>query len=138
MKKLILAAAFTLAASSARATDVGVSVGVNDSGVYGRIEVGTAPRPVVVNPQPVIVQRTSVDEGEHPPVYMRVPPGHARHWRKHCRQYNACGEPVLFVDERWYTDVYLPHHRAEQAAAGGDHGEMREHHHGHGKGKKDD
>jgi uncharacterized protein YcfJ len=26
-------------------------------------------------------------------------------------QYNACGRPVYFVDDRWYNDVYVPHYR---------------------------
>src|SRR2546425_10235251 len=24
------------------------------------------------------------------PIYLHVPPGHAKHWRKHCHEYNAC------------------------------------------------
>jgi hypothetical protein len=34
--------------------------------------------------------------------YQQVPPGHARNWRKHCREYNACGERVYFVQNDWY------------------------------------
>ena len=39
-----------------------------------------------------------------PPIYLRVPPGHRQNWRKHCRDYGACGTPVYFVQERWYQD----------------------------------
>jgi hypothetical protein len=45
------------------------------------------------------------------PLYLRVPPGHAKHWRKHCREYNACDRQVYFVQERWYNDVYVPQYR---------------------------
>ena len=30
------------------------------------------------------------------PIYLHVPPGHAKNWRKHCAHYNACGQPVYF------------------------------------------
>ena len=34
--------------------------------------------------------------------YLWVPPGHQKKWSKHCREYNACGVPVYFVDDGWY------------------------------------
>ena len=42
-----------------------------------------------------------------PGVYGQVqfgngPPGHAKHWAKHCREYNACGRPVYFVKSAEY------------------------------------
>src|SRR6516162_6076050 len=75
MKIRLLLTTALLASGAAGATDVGVSVSVGDSGFYGRIDVGTMPRPppvvytqpVVVEPAPVVVER--------PPVYLRVPPG---------------------------------------------------------------
>jgi hypothetical protein len=130
MNVRLLIVAATLAASSARATDVGVSVSVGQSGVYGRIEVGNGPPPQVVYQQPVIVQPPPVAVAvERPPVYLRVPPGHAKHWKKHCREYNACGERVYFVQERWYNEVYVPSQRAP---------EHPEHGHGHGHDREDD
>src|SRR5574337_462800 len=33
------------------------------------------------------------------PIYMYVPPGHAKHWAKHCARYAACGQPVYFLKE---------------------------------------
>ncbi|MHB9119182.1 MAG: hypothetical protein ACYC2R_13045 [Burkholderiales bacterium] len=45
------------------------------------------------------------------PIYLRVPPGHAKHWSKHCREYNACGERVLFVQDNWYEHEYAPRYR---------------------------
>src|SRR5512147_2528904 len=112
MKLRLLITAAVLGAGSARATDVGVSVSVGDSGFYGRIDVGDHPKPQVISPIPVVVQPVPV-EVQRPPIYLRVPPGHAKHWSKHCRRYNACGERVLFVDERWYNEVYVPSHPAQ-------------------------
>ncbi len=27
----------------------------------------------------------------------------AKDWRKHCKKYNACAQPVYFVSESWYN-----------------------------------
>ena len=37
------------------------------------------------------------------PIYLHVPPGHARHWEKHCHEYNACYRPVYFVKSAEYA-----------------------------------
>jgi hypothetical protein len=79
--------------------DVGVSVQISQPGVYGRVDIGRFPQPEVIVTQPVIVRRAPV---RPEPVYMWVPPGHQRHWSRHCREYNACGVPVYFVRDRWY------------------------------------
>jgi len=42
-----------------------------------------------------------------------VPPGHARNWRKHCREYNACGERVYFVQNNWYDREYVPRYQKQ-------------------------
>jgi hypothetical protein len=91
---------------AAAGTDIGVSVGISQPGFYGRIDIGSASAPpVLVYPQPVIIvpQRTVVVQQ---PVYMHVPPGHAKNWRKHCARYDACGRPVYFVQEDWYEKHY--------------------------------
>jgi hypothetical protein len=64
-----------------------------------------------------------------PPIYLHVPPGHEKHWSKHCAQYNACGRPVYFVRDEWYNNEYVPHY---QHAHDNDHG------HGHGHDKHGD
>lgn len=135
MKLHLLVTAAILAATPARAGDVGVTVSVGGSGFYGRIEVGNFPKPPVVSPIPVVIERAPVT-AERPPIYLRVPPGHAKHWRKHCHEYDACGERVLFVEERWYNEVYVPSHQTLQqvVAEHPEHG----HGHGHGKGKRED
>jgi hypothetical protein len=132
MKIRLLLTAAVLATGSARAADVGVSVSVGDSGFYGRIDVGTMPRPppviyaqpVVVQPTPVVVQRE--------PIYLRVPPGHQKKWKKHCHKYNACGERVFFVQEAWYHDHYAAGRDARRGDNDNDQG--RGHENGNGKG----
>lgn len=93
------------------AADVGVSVNVSQPGFYGRIDIGRAPQPVVIYPQPVVIEHRGPMVRE--PIYLRVPPGHERHWDKHCRRYSACGQPVYFVQDRWYRDVYAPRYYRE-------------------------
>lgn len=84
-------------------TDVSVSVGgVIKPGVYGRVTIGNQPPPPVIYPQPVIVTQPVVVAQpavvvQQQPIYMHVPPGHAKKWHKHCYKYNACNQPVYFV-----------------------------------------
>lgn len=93
-----------LAPSAIAGTDVGVSISIAQPGVYGRIDIGTVPaQPVLVYPAPVLVTPRPAPP---PPVYMWVPPGHAKNWKKHCRDYNACGVPVYFVQDDWYWRSY--------------------------------
>jgi hypothetical protein len=117
------------AASSVHAAnvDVGVSVQISQPGIYGRIDIGRFPQPQVVVAQPVVIQRPVVVVAAPPePVYLWVPPGHRKHWGKHCGRYNACGVPVYFVRDDWYD-------KNVQAGASKKHKG-----HGHGKGHKDD
>ena len=84
--------------------NVGIGVVIEGEvkpGVYGRVEIGNRPPPVVVYPQPVVIAPPRVAQA---PVYLHVPPGHAKNWGKHCRKYNACGTPVYFVKSVEYDD----------------------------------
>lgn len=110
MKRILFAAAMAVAAVPASAADVGVSISVGQPGFYGRIDIGQFPQPVLVYPEPLIIQPGPYGVLRRP-IYLRVPPGHARDWGKHCHKYNACAQPVYFVQERWYTDVYAPRYR---------------------------
>lgn len=123
---LLLGASFVPAA---QAQNVGVSVQIGQPGFYGRIDIGNTPRPTVINAQPIVVQPAPQVVAQ--PVYLRVPPGHQKHWAKHCASYNACGQPVYFVQEQWYTNAYgQPQQPTPQHAEG----QGREHGHGHGHG----
>ncbi len=96
---LACAAIACSAASPAANVDVGVSIGFSQPGVYGRIDIGRFPQPVLVAPQPIYVHRSP---RRVEPVYLWVPPGHQKNWRKHCHRYQACGVPVYFVQDAWY------------------------------------
>jgi len=66
--------------------------------------------PPLIMTAPVVVERAPVGAVRET-VYLHVPPGHERHWAQHCREYNACGVPVYFVQDRWYNEVYVPRAR---------------------------
>lgn len=138
MKRFLCAAAIAVASTQALAADVGVSVSVGQPGFYGTIDIGNFPRPQVVYAEPVVIRpapRAVVME----PVYLHVPPGHAKKWRKHCGSYNACGRPVYFVRDDWYNNTYVPQYRERHGGGGrGDRDDDRGHgkgHHGKGHGK---
>jgi len=115
-----LAVMMTVVTVPAIAADVGVSVQVGEPGFYGRIDIGTFPHPQVIYPQPVVIQPVPVGVVRSP-IYLRVPPGHAKHWRKHCREYNACGQPVYFVQDRWYNEEYVLRYRESHGRGHGEH-----------------
>ena len=109
MRRLVFAAVIAATSGSALAADVAVSVAVGQPGYYGRIDIGNFPQPQLIYAQPVVVQPVPV--GAVPqPLYLHVPPGHAKNWRKHCGQYNACGQPVYFVSDDWYNNVHVKGH----------------------------
>ena len=116
MKRYLLAT-MLVAATPAMATDVGVSISVGQPGFYGQIDIGNMPRPVVLYPQPVVIQPVRVVQPVQP-IYLHVPPGHAKNWGKHCHKYSACSRPVYFVKEDWYDNVYVPHYQAENRGKG--------------------
>lgn len=116
MKKFLTAAVFAAGLPfglPAHAADVGVSVSISQPGVYGRVDIGRFPQPQVVVAQPVTIYRPVVVQPAVQPVYMWVPPGHRKNWRKHCGQYGACGVPVYFVQDRWYGE-HVQQHRHDQ------------------------
>ena len=131
MKSICIAVALAAASLGASAQNVGVSVSVSQPGLYGRIDIGNVPQPpVLIYPQPVVVVQTPVAVHQRP-IYLHVPPGHEKHWSKHCAKYNACGQPVYFVREDWYQQHYVRHE------GGGDKhpGKGKGHGKGHGKNK---
>ena len=96
--------------------DVGVSIGINQPGVYGRVDIGNVfaatassmPSRWSIAPPRVVVQRQ--------PIYLYVPPGHQRNWRAYCGRYSACNQPVYFVQERWVRERW-EHERRDHRAA---------------------
>ena len=130
MKKFILIALAALAAASATpswsAVDVGVGITIREPGVYGRIEIGSQPPPPVLYAQPVLIRPQTVIVQQQP-MYLYVPPGHAKDWGKHCGRYNACSRQVYFVQENWGQERYEERH-----------GKGKNKHKGKGKNKHDD
>ena len=113
MKNFVLAASLLLAAASAATASAAVTVSIGQPGFYGRIDVGNYPAPELIYAQPVIVERPQYDSAR--PIYLRVPPGHAKNWSKHCRRYNACNQEVYFVQDNWYNNQYAPRYRQQHA-----------------------
>lgn len=142
MKQFLIAvavAAFAIT-TPADAADVGVSVSIGQPNFYGRIDIGDFPQPQVVFAQPMIIERGPTIRA---PVYLHVPPGHSKHWSKHCREYNACGERVFFVQDNWYNREYVPRYRErhgnrQDGGRNDDRGNQGNDQHGRGKGKGND
>ena len=142
MKKIIaLALAAWVAGPALAQPSVGVSIGINRPGVYGRINIGELPRPALLLPEPVIIEAPRYGAGRRP-IYLYVPLVQQQNWRRYCGRYNACGQPVYFVRDEWVRDRYQsehpgwdrghPHHEAERGGhdhADRDHGDGREHEH---------
>jgi hypothetical protein len=131
-------AALFAAVPAAWAADVGVSISVSQPGVYGRIDIGNFPQPVVLNPQPVIITQPHVVVARPQPVYMWVPPGHQKNWGRYCGRYRACGAPVYFVKDDWYQEHVMHKGRGKKDGdhGGPGHGHGKGHGGGHGKGPK--
>lgn len=115
MRTLSLAALITVISLPALASDVGVTISIGQPGFYGQITLGGHyPVPRLIYPNPVVaIPPAGVLQQQ--PVYLYVPPGHAKRWNKYCHRYNACYQPVYFVQQNWYNDVYLPHYQSQHA-----------------------
>ena len=97
-------ASLALGISNAHAQYANVVIGGEiRPGVYGRVEIGNTPPPPLLYAQPVVIVR---DRRYVEPVYLHVPPGHAKKWDKHCHKYNACYRPVYFVKSVEYDPDY--------------------------------
>jgi hypothetical protein len=125
MKKILAAIALIAVASAApaHAGDLGVSISLGEPGFYGQIDLGNIGRPGLMNAQPVLIERRY---GNLAPIYLRVPPGQQKNWRKFCDQYNACSRPVYFVRDDWYRNVYAPQYRSQHERRDGHRDEHRD------------
>src|SRR3984893_3066555 len=115
MRLIVLAAGLMATVGICRADGLNINVilsGQVAPGVYGQVRIGNEGPPPLVYAQPMIIVPIAAPP---PPVYLHVPPGHARDWRRHCHEYNACNRPVYFVRSEEYEPGY----------------ERREHDHGH-------
>ena len=113
---LTLLLAGGVAAPAFAQPSVGVSIGIRQPGVYGRIDIGNYPPPELVYPQPVVVVPGPIAV-QRPPIYLYVPPLYQQDWRRYCGRYNACNQPVYFVQDRWVRERWShehPHWREER------------------------
>ena len=110
MKRMLFAVALSLVAAPLFAADVGVSLTIGEPNFFGHIEFGNTARPDVIYRDPVIVKKQLLHKHVEP-IYLRVRPGHEKHWRKHCHEYHACNRPVYFVKDTWYRKRYASHYR---------------------------
>jgi len=108
MKRLLFAATLAAITAPSFSADVGVSLSIGQPGFYGHIDIGDFPRPQVIYQQPRVIYRAAM---HRPPIYLHVPPGHAKNWRRHCHEYNACNERVYFVQNNWYQHEYVPRYQ---------------------------
>ena len=131
MKRLLFAFIAGAVAVPAFATDVSASIGISQPGFYGQIVIGDFPRPAVIYAEPFWVQRPPKVVYVQP-IYLHVPPGHEKHWSKHCAKYGACGRPVYFVREDWYQTQYVPRYQHQDHYA---RGESQDHDQEHGNGQ---
>ena len=137
---LLSVLAFGTVVPLAQAQNVSISATITGEivpGVYGKVVLGNRPPPPLVYAQPVVAVPVVVTERmPMEPIYLHVPPGHARNWRKHCHEYNACNRPVYFVRSAEYEPGYRPDRRPEhEHAHHGDHGDRKDDRgddHGHG------
>ena len=96
MQKLFASIVLLTTSLTASATDVGVSISIGQPGFYGRLDIGDFPYP-----QPRLIYRNPIVVYPavgviYEPLYLRVPPGHYKNWKRYCGRYEACGYPVYF------------------------------------------
>ena len=127
MKAFLFIATVAAILGSVRVADAGVSIQVGQPGFCGSIDIGGFPQTQLVYPQPVVIEPVPSGVVQEP-IYLHVPPGHAKHWRKHCGKYHACGQPVYFVKDSWYRNESVPRYRKTH----GRHSHVEDHHHGKG------
>jgi hypothetical protein len=102
----ILLLSWVAAAGLAQAGELRVIVsGEVVPGVYGRVEYGNLPPPPVLYSEPMVIVRRP-QQLVVQPIYVHVPPGHAKNWKRHCGKYDLCSQPVYFVKSKEYDADY--------------------------------
>ena len=138
---LILAAAAVVLPAQA-ATNIGISIGINAPGQYGRIDIDNYPQPRLEYPQPTIYLQSPVAVHQRP-IYLYVPQPHRDNWGRYCGAYGACGQPVYFVQETWVREEYRREHDNGKKDKHHGHKKVKDHDrgdkdHGQGHGKRSD
>ena len=130
-------AILTLVAAAAlpthAATNIGLSIGINAPGQYGRIDINNYPQPMVEMQLPVIYAPSPIAIHQRP-IYLYVPPAHRADWGRYCGGYRACGQPVYFVQETWVRDQYRREQGKHKGHEDYDDHARKDNDRGHGKG----
>jgi hypothetical protein len=111
MARILAVAVLVTAYPEAFAADVGIAKDIGQASYYGRLDITGDAYPEVIDRQPIVAAPTGPETEYRHPTYLRVRPGHIKHWLKHCGEYGACREPVLFVRDDWYQREYLRTHK---------------------------
>lgn len=108
MKQYLLALCLATGSMAANAQNIDIQLG--QTNYYGRIDLLNFGTPQLIYKEPMWVSRPA-NYRSIAPLYLRVPPGHAKKWSKHCDRYDACGRPVYFVQDSWYNNTYVPRYQ---------------------------
>jgi hypothetical protein len=111
IRNVAVAVAFAMAAPLAGAADksaAAVITGAIAPGIYGRVDMANRTKPPLVYQQPMFIEQPENATGVIEPVYLHVPPDHAKNWKKFCEKYEACDKPVYFVKSAEYEPGYKP------------------------------
>ena len=111
MRLITLVAMLLVGAGSVHAGGLDIHVllsGEVAPGLYGQVNIGNERPPPVVYVRPMLIEP---QQAPPPAIYLHVPPEHAKNWRKHCREYNACNRPVYFVRSQEYDPEYQRHYQ---------------------------
>jgi len=128
MKRLLFATLLATATVAALADGSQGHASIGQADYYGRLDFDDYPQPQVIYRHPIAIDKAPTNR---PPVYLRVPPGQTKNWSKYCREYNACGERVFFVQDNWYNRDYAPRYREYHRDCQNDRREVRnDDHHG--------
>jgi len=109
IRYVAVAVALAMAAPLAGAADKSaVITGAIAPGIYGRVDMANRAKPPLVYQQPMFIEPPENASGVVEPLYLHVPPDHAKNWKKFCEKYEACDKPVYFVKSAEYEPGYKP------------------------------
>jgi len=96
------------------------AISINQPGVYGRVVLGEPlPSSAYVHASPVIINRPAYNY-QREPIYLYVPTAHSSNWGRYCDRYNACVQPVVFVQDRWVRERHAQYANQNRYRGGRD------------------
>lgn len=111
MRLILIAAVLLVSVGVCQAGGLEINVllsGEVAPGIYGQVNIGNERPPPLVYTQPMLIEAR---QASIKPIYLHVPPEHARDWRRYCHEYDACNRPVYFVRSREYEPEYQRHYQ---------------------------